>query len=74
MKAWTYYQDRAGDYILVRNRAVARDIHDAAAPEERGKHRSVELTVVDERYLARCKKVERDDVPPQWRDALTGVI
>lgn len=74
MKAWTYYKDRAGDFILVSNRAIARDVRDAVAPEQRGKPRSAELTVVNDKYLARCTKVAEGDVPPLWRESLTGCL
>ncbi len=74
MKAWTYYKDRAGDFVLVKDKPLARDNHEAAAPATRGSHRSVELTVVNQREVARYTKVERLEVPPAWREALTGAL
>ena len=74
MKDWTYYKDRAGDFVLVKNEPLTRDIHEAAAPARRGNPRTVELTVVNDRELVRYTKTERSDVPPAWRDALTGAL
>lgn len=74
MKAWKFYKDRAGDYLLVRTRALRGDIHEAAAPEARGKLASVDLTVVNTRYLARCTEVTEALVPDDWHEALVGAI
>jgi hypothetical protein len=74
MKAWKFYKDRAGDYLVVRNRPLRDDIHDAVAPERRGKPASVDLTVVNQRYLARCTEVAEALVPDDWHEALVGAI
>lgn len=74
MKAWKFYKDRAGDYLLVSNRPLQGDIHEAAAPEDRGKLASVDLTVVNQRYLARCTEIADALVPDDWHEALVGAI
>lgn len=74
MKAWRYFKDRAGDFLLVSRKPLRGDIYDAAAPDKRGNPRTVERTVVNDRYLARCVEVPKDDVPPVWRDALTEAV
>ena len=74
MKAWKFYRDRAGDYLCVRKRALQGDIHEAAAPETRGKPASVDLTLVNERYLARCTEVREADVPESWHEALAEAV
>ncbi len=74
MKAWKFYKDRAGDYLLVRNRPLRGDIHEAAGPEDRGKPASVDLTIVNQRYLARCTEIAEALVPDEWHAALVGAI
>jgi hypothetical protein len=77
VKAWRFYKDRVGDYLAARKRPIARErpgLYEAVAPEQRGNHRTVEGTVVNDRYLARCTEVPPDEVPPVWREALTGAM
>ena len=76
---WSYYQEtKTGDYILVRDvsRKPSRgNLLDAAGPDEPGDPDSAAWDMVTEKFLREdCLRVDEQNVPKEWREALSAVV